>query len=256
GLQTNGFSFIISWAPNSSVLIQVCTNLSSSTWLPLQTNTLTGGFAYFNDPRWTDFSIRFYRVASTVEPIVFSSNVVGYVTTSVIGGGPNGKLQMIANPLDTTNNTIGFLIPSAPDWTVVYKYDGGVFLIATYFLGAWDHPEYSLNPGEGAIVWSPSQWSNTFVGEVLQGALSNPYPTGFSIRASQVPQAGTLTELGWSNSQVSFGDTVFLFSTTNQSYYSSVFLGSWSPDLIIAVGESFWLQTSSPGTWTRFFSVQ
>ena len=190
-----------------------------------------------------------------MEPTVYSSNVVGYVTKSVIGGGTNGLFQMIANPLNTTNNTIGFLIPTAPDGTVLYKYDGGIFAIATYFLGAWDHPEYTLNPGEGAIVCSPRNWTNTYVGEVLQGALINPYPAGFSIRASQVPQAGTLTALGWSSPQVSFGDTVFRFNTTNQSYDFGVWVGAWSPDLTIAIGESIWLETGSAGSWNRFFSV-
>jgi hypothetical protein len=30
----------------------------------VQTNTLTGGAAYFSDPQWTDYPVRFYRIGS------------------------------------------------------------------------------------------------------------------------------------------------------------------------------------------------
>ncbi|MEK6700967.1 MAG: pyridoxal-phosphate dependent enzyme, partial [Planctomycetota bacterium] len=52
---------------------------------------------------------------------------------------------------------------------------------------------YMLNPGEGVFISLPSAAKLTFVGEVPQGALSTAIPTGFSIRASQVPQAGKVT---------------------------------------------------------------
>jgi hypothetical protein len=64
GLQTNGFSFLISWATNGPVVVDACTNLGNPVWLPIQTNTLSGGTAYFSDPAWTNYPARFYRAGT------------------------------------------------------------------------------------------------------------------------------------------------------------------------------------------------
>ena len=64
GVQTNGFSFIISWATNLSVVVEACTNLANPVWSPVGTNTLTGGSSYFSDPGWTNYPVRCYRLRS------------------------------------------------------------------------------------------------------------------------------------------------------------------------------------------------
>jgi hypothetical protein len=64
GVQTNGFSFIISWATNTSVVVEACPNLANPTWSPLGTNTLTSGSSCFSDPQWTNYPARFYRLRS------------------------------------------------------------------------------------------------------------------------------------------------------------------------------------------------
>jgi hypothetical protein len=64
GVKTNRFGFIISWATNASVAVEVCTNLGNPSWLAVTTNTLTGGWSYFNDPQWTNYPARFYRLRS------------------------------------------------------------------------------------------------------------------------------------------------------------------------------------------------
>jgi len=64
GVQTNGFSFIISWATNLSVVVEACTNLVNPAWLPVGTNTLTIGSSYFTDSKWTNYPSRFYRLRS------------------------------------------------------------------------------------------------------------------------------------------------------------------------------------------------
>jgi hypothetical protein len=64
GVQTNGFSFTISWATNAPVVVEACTNLVSPGWQAIQTNTLMAGAAYFSDPQWTNYSARFYRLRS------------------------------------------------------------------------------------------------------------------------------------------------------------------------------------------------
>jgi len=62
GVQTNGFGFLISWAIDVSVVVETCTNLANPIWYPLSTNTLVGGSSYFNDPQWTNYARRFYRL--------------------------------------------------------------------------------------------------------------------------------------------------------------------------------------------------
>jgi hypothetical protein len=64
GLQTNGFSFIISWATNAAVVTETCTNLINPVWIPVATNNLTAGSAYFSDPQWANYPNRFYRLRS------------------------------------------------------------------------------------------------------------------------------------------------------------------------------------------------
>ena len=64
GVRTNRFGFIISWATNVPVAVEACTNLANHTWAPVGTNTLTGGWSYFSDPKWTNYPCRFYRVRS------------------------------------------------------------------------------------------------------------------------------------------------------------------------------------------------
>jgi len=65
GVQPGGFGFTISWATNVSVVVQAATNLANPVWIPVSTNTLTGGTNYFSDPQWTNYPGRFYRVRSS-----------------------------------------------------------------------------------------------------------------------------------------------------------------------------------------------
>jgi BspA type Leucine rich repeat region (6 copies) len=64
GIRTNRFGFTISWATNSSVVVEACTNLAHPVWSPVATNALASGSIYFNDPQWTNYPGRFYRVRS------------------------------------------------------------------------------------------------------------------------------------------------------------------------------------------------
>ena len=62
GVRTNQFGFTINWASGMSVAVDACTNLANPTWIPLATNTLTGGSLYFSDPDWSKYPTRFYRL--------------------------------------------------------------------------------------------------------------------------------------------------------------------------------------------------
>jgi hypothetical protein len=64
GMQSNAFGFIISWATNTSVVVEACTNPANHSWSSLKTNALTSGWSYFSDPQWANYPGRFYRVRS------------------------------------------------------------------------------------------------------------------------------------------------------------------------------------------------
>ncbi len=62
GLGAAGFSFLISWAPNASVVVEASTDLAHPLWFPVTTNTPSSGTSQFSDPQWTNHPTRFYRV--------------------------------------------------------------------------------------------------------------------------------------------------------------------------------------------------
>jgi hypothetical protein len=64
GVRTNQFGFDIDWASGQNIVIEACTNFSHPVWIPLQTYRLTNGSIYFNDPQWTNYPARFYRISS------------------------------------------------------------------------------------------------------------------------------------------------------------------------------------------------
>ena len=64
GVRTDGFGFTISGPSNLALVVEASTNLMNPSWASVATNTLTGSSFYFNDPAWTNFPTRFYRLRS------------------------------------------------------------------------------------------------------------------------------------------------------------------------------------------------
>jgi len=181
---------------------------------------------------------------------VYSVNAVGYVNLPIPAG-----WSMIANPLNAPTNTLGALITTAPDFTTLYKWNGVQFTSYTFAFGEWDNPSGTLNPGEGCFVWAPESFTNTFVGEVMQGSLTNAIPVGFSMRASIVPQAGTAGELGLSAALADF-DTIYKWHNSANQYVSHTWaFGEWDNEPTFAVGEAFWVNATASTRWVRNFSV-
>jgi hypothetical protein len=192
---------------------------------------------------------------------VYSLNVVGYYNVTV----PASGLFCVANQLNTTNNYLQALIPVAPGGSTFYKYNGG-YNGTSYddLSGAWDSSSFTMNVGEAGMMLNgdtANPWVITFVGEVLQGQLANDIPALNSIRASMVPQQGTITgDLGV---PAAGGDTVFIY---NGGYAGNSFddlSGTWdSADPggpIVKVGQGFFYKrdVANPSTaWVRNFTVQ
>jgi|SRR5688572_1467393 len=208
-----------------------------------------------------------YAVAPTDEQAVFqleggpvvSVNVVGYVNLSLPPG-----LSLIANPLYYTNNTVSFWWPNAPDGAQVLKYIPEVgYVVSTFDAldGAWSDPTFEIGIGQGFFFRNTSSETitQTFIGEVLQGTLVNHLPAGLSMKGALVPQAGSINSLqqipGQDGDEIKFyvndgaggGDYIL-------SIYSAAD-GGWTPDLILGVGQGFWIEKQQAQDWVRVFSV-
>jgi hypothetical protein len=112
-----------------------------------------------------------------------------------------------------------------------------------------------LNPGEGVFINpGPTGFTNTFVGEVMQGALSNPIPAGYSLRGSQVPQAGDVTALGLTDDLANFDGILKWTGTAYESY--TLTFGNWTPSVpTLDVGDAFFVNAGAATSWTRNFTV-
>jgi hypothetical protein len=191
---------------------------------------------------------------------VFSVNAVGYVNTKV----PGGSFAMVSNPLKAADNTINKLFAGVPGGFQVYVFGANGFQTLTYddldasFGAAGDTT--TLLPGQGVFVKAPPgpEVTITFVGEVPQGNLVTPLVAGFQIVSSQVPQAGTATELKLPGAD---GDQVYQYDVAGKKYVVSTFDSldgkylNGANEATFGVGEAFWLKKGAAGTWQRDFSV-
>jgi hypothetical protein len=189
---------------------------------------------------------------------VYSLNVVGYYNIAVAAN----QNAIIANQLNTTNNTLGGLIPTAAPGSLFYKFTGtwGAYLFDPDDLTWYPDSLVTLNPGEGAMFRPASATTLTFVGEVMQGALSNPLGTkGVNhIVSSMVPQAGYVSsDLGLPAGP---GDQVFKFTGTwGAALFDPDDLTFYPSEPTMGVGEAFYIKqapSSTASAWTRNFTVQ
>jgi len=214
----------------------------------------------FSDPTAAEQWARFYRAKSVQSGAVASKAAAGFVVLEF----PYG-FSMRSNPLLTGNNTAAGLLGNLlPDCVMLYKWTGTRYDINTFFVvGAeslWDHPDMTLNPGEGFIIRNPylDTYYVAVAGQVPEGRLVNQIPAGWSIQASQVPQAGRLdTLLGL---PVVRGDNIDLYRPALYDYEAFVTdgAGNWpigGPPMVW-LGESFWVYTTQAREWVREFSTK
>jgi len=193
---------------------------------------------------------------STVVGHVYSANIVGYVNLFLPPG-----LSLIANPLLAYDNSLGSLIPTAPDGAQVLTYLPGVgYEVSTFdaLAGAWSNPDLKLPPGRGFFYnnASPDIVSHTFVGEVRTGTLINHLPAGFSTEGALVPQEGSISSVHGIPGQP--GDILRLYVNDQQGggdYLTSTYNANngWMPDLTLGVAKGFVSEKQSAQDWIRVF---
>lgn len=198
---------------------------------------------------------------------VYSANIVGYVNYVNVPG-----YAMIANPLNSTNNTVVNIFANPPDYLTIAKRNaaGTGYDFSQYDPDAgpaWTDPALSLAPGEGAFLYNPlvGNYTNTFVGEVVLNS-TNAIPTGFTIRGSVVPQSGgleTVLLLPVSPSDPK-NVTIYRFNAGGSGYQTYTHDsedngGAWSPsEPAPNVGEGFWIANPADNgakSWIRNFTV-
>jgi formylglycine-generating enzyme required for sulfatase activity len=164
GVRTNQFGFTISWATNVPVVVEACTNLANHVWQPVKTNTLTDGWCYFSDPKWTNYPGRFYRVAQATNSAPSGMALIpagSFTMGDVADTNYNGD----AAPLSVTVSAFYMDVNevSWSQWTNVYAYatnHGYRFFTNTTFgvyvaAGkAGNHPVQMVN------WWDTVKWSN------------------------------------------------------------------------------------------------
>lgn len=207
----------------------------------------------------------------------YSANVVGYVNKAFPAP---FSYYLVVNPLIGTNNTLKEIMAAATDQTSVIFWDGtaqDLDPIQTYTYnsgtGNWVDGNGSVSNavvplGVGFFVApGATGFTNTFVGNVAQGSLTNP---AVILGDYQYTAIGSIPPIGGGVTNVMAGfvaenqDTILPwdsdaqdFSLTNPTYNSGT--GQWSPDYNFSVGEAWMYVSAASGvnkTWVRTFTVQ
>jgi len=180
-------------------------------------------------------------------------NVVGYYNVTLQAG----QKVLISNQLHTTNDVLSHVLPGPyADGTAFFYFNG------TFAASPWDTDanawslDFPLKCGDGGVLYSQSQQTFTFVGEVLQDSITNtPLVQGQKrIRGYPVPKPIYLSQSGLPGED---GDTVFQFHGTYSAASYDTDAGEWTVDLSNQVGEAWFIyKQGSQTNWVVNFTVQ
>jgi hypothetical protein len=210
----------------------------------------------YTDTNAASLNRRFYRLRCNG---FFSPNYVGFYRVNLRAG-----YNFLGNHLLLPDDRIVEIFPAPPDGTAVYPFDpmSGGYLITQYISPAaggtgWEGATtMHLRPGGGVVVYAPSAFSKTFVGEVILNS-TNRLPVGYSLISSMIPQSLPLTGIPELSFPVAEGDTIYQFDFATGGYRINQFLlGAWEGDNggappASALGECFFLFREQPGLWIR-----
>jgi hypothetical protein len=206
--------------------------------------------------------------SSMAQWTVYSLNVVGYVNVVLVGGG----YSLINNPLDTGTNTYDNLFGSGspspfPAGVSIMKWDPinaqFITVTRTSFNTHWNPSAAGTNlanPGTGLFIHvTGDSITNTFVGTVLQGLLTNSFSAGYNLVGNQAPVGGTVTNVGLTN--VPSGTLILQWDPIGQQYLGHTRTGvgiGWNPPTVptFEVAEGFFVNTPTAFNWVQDFIVQ
>ncbi len=164
--------------------------------------------------------------------------------TNAISAGYN----LIANQLDRGGNTLNEIMPVVPDGCYLFKYDNSVgsYLEPALYNGTtatWSHGNIPLNPGEGAFLYSPTNFSLVFTGAAHVPILPLTVCKGYRLLSRQTNDIGSFDNIIGTAPSAGGGEVVYKWN--GSGYTAFTFDGSvWVPTTpTAAVGESVWIYT-------------
>ncbi len=202
--------------------------------------------------------------SSMAQSNVYSLNVVGYVNYTFKGG---GLFTATASPLTTSSNSLfgifGGPTTGLPVGSSVQVWDTTLQDFVPYSKtpvgSGWGvNAAVPIVPGKGVFVKinTAGDYTNTYVGEVLQGSLTNKTVVNFNLIGNLVPDSGTATAV---NLVPVAGAQVQKWSTGLQDFVVSSktpigWSGAGEPSF--APGDGFFLKNGTAYDWVRNFTVQ
>ncbi len=206
-------------------------------------------------------------LASSMAQNVYSLNVVGYVNKVIDGG---GTYNLLCNPLKNANNNLTNLFstaagPQQPSsqiltWDVV-NFDFAV-VQPSFVAGSWS-ANVDLSPGKGFFyVNNFSTFTNTFVGEVVQGSVTNLIvgSGSYNCIGSTAPIGGSFTN-AIAGLVAGPSDQVFVWDKLTYDFnviQPAFVAGVWTATVNVAIGEGLFYVNNGfvNKTWVRNFTVQ
>jgi len=181
-----------------------------------------------------------------------------------------GNYYLSSVPVNSTNNTLNELLPLCPDGTAIGLWNAAIqdFSSVSPQYAAFDHawhPNITLAPGQGFFVIPNGPFTNTYVGEVKQGSVTNVLIGNGNYEAigSSVPLGGGTTNV-LDQYPALDGDALGIWSEPAQDFSSvspqyAAFDGKWHPDfptINFNVADGFFLIRNGPGvSYVRTFTV-
>jgi len=199
------------------------------------------------------------------EAQVYSANIVGYVNATPT----TGVLNLMANPLDSGNNTLTNLFPSIPGASTISTWGGSSYTVYKFSAGHWKNlvgnvvsDAVLLPPGQG-FFFNPATpgYTNTFVGNVVAAAgasVTNTLGSGSQLVGSLLPYADSVTNTSTINLLVPGATTLNEWSVGSQTFVLyKVVAGQWKlngttpqvPTLNVAQG--FFINPPSATNWVQ-----
>jgi hypothetical protein len=192
----------------------------------------------------------------------YSQNIVGYVNQTIQPG-----FSLIANPLNNDTNGANEILGALPDFSYVYVYSGGVFVVYESYQGAYYDPNTSallttpvLAPGTSFFINNAgSVFTNTYTGAVainVSATGTNALIAGFQAVGSLLPEAGGVTSvLNLQPADFSFLYVYGAGTFTVGEYYQ----GAWyDPNTSLPIAEpqastaqGFFINNNASAPWTQ-----
>jgi len=194
------------------------------------------------------------------EAQVYSANIVGYVNVTM----PAGQFALVSNPLDDGTNTANDLLASLPNKSTIQIWNsaGNSFTPYSKTASGFTPSNPSITVGQGFFVKSASNFTNTFVGNVVPNPggnqTTNGLPAGlFVLVGSTLPVGGTFDDVGTSTlnliATLPNKSTIQIWNGAGNAFtpYSKTASGFTPSNPALSVGQGFFIKSASATNWVQ-----